>query len=567
MHRKTTLALALLAGSTGAQCRNLVFPGNIPPSPWTPAGSPYCVVGDVTIGTPLVIQAGTVIEVHGDFSVTMSGALTVSGTATAPVRFLRGPSATSWKGLVLGSGGTVVEHLHVSDASQSGVTITAVGVTLRYAVVVRCRGADGGGIRVVPASGSTGTVFIQDSFVTDNTASSQGGGVYANVFTGASLEIVDTVIARNRTNPTQARGNFNGGGVHLRGTGSATLTRTTVRQNSSLAYCGGSGCNSVSSGGGLYASLTAVTLRQCSFHQNTARAVGAFFTGNGSTALGGGLHLTSGVTSLTIVGSTFACNSAVATNGVTATSRGGAIYTASINASLSHATLYNNTCTGGPSGANLYVVSGTVIGDHCIAFSRTGSTGHGITGTATFDYSDIEGGYAGTGNFSATPGFADANGCDCAALLLGPGAPIVDMGDPQASADDARRPPAHGTARADVGHLGGPANAGWLRPASPFALALIPSQLDRAWGAAPIYTMLDGATPGSPAAVVLTGFDTTPIAPLWVGLFGLVCPTNTSVLELPLPVAPPLLLSLEFTGVTLTNGVLVFSAPKNLTIR
>lgn len=562
------IALPLLATIAPAQCRNLVFPGSIPPSPWTAAGSPYCVVADVTIAAPLVIQAGTVIEVQGLHAVTMAATLTVTGTASQPVRMARGGSATRWKGLVLQRAGTVIEHLHLSDASDSGIHIQAADVTLRQCVITHCTGPTGAGVRVAPPTGSTGNVTLENCSVTDNDATSHGGGLYVDAPATTHLLVSDSLFARNRCNPAQANGSYYGGGAFIAGVGTVALTRTTVRDNRVVAFCNGYNCSVTGGGGGVYTAGLATVIRSCSFTSNSIRVYapgGAAGNYTYAYAYGGGLQVAAAVATLTVANSVFACNS-ISTTGYYRRPYGAGISTGSNDATLSHASLYNNT---GATGSNLYVAAGTLVGDHCIAFSRAGTAGHGIAGTATFAYSDIEGGYAGTGNFSATPGFADPAGCDCAALALGSGSGVMDMGDPQPSANDARRPPASGTARADVGHLGGSANDSWLRPAGPFDLAMVPPYLDRGWGASPIYTVLDGGEPGDAAAVLLTGYDnTTPIGPLWFNdLFGIVCPDRISMRQLALPLAPIGLQSLEFTGVTLRNGALLFTPQRSLALR
>jgi len=76
----------------------------------------------------------------------------------------------------------------------------------------------------------------------------------------------------------------------------------------------------------------------------------------------------------------------------------------------------------------------------------------------TADYSDIEGGYAGTGNFDSDPLL------DGEHYYLGGSSPAIDMGDPDPAYDDVEDPqssgnalfPSMGTTRNDVGAYGGP---------------------------------------------------------------------------------------------------------------
>jgi hypothetical protein len=554
------------AGALAAQCGNVVFPGNIPPSPWTPAGSPYCVLGDVTIPTALTVAAGTVIEVHGAFAVTLAGTVTVSGSAAQPVLLRPGGTATTWRGLIVQRAGSVLDHVEVFRATDSGIRIEGTGITVRHAKVHRCSGNNGGGVRVEPPAGTIGVIALEDCWISDNAATVSGGGLYANVQNGADLEVRDTTVVRNRNNPNNANGNYVGGGVHLLGSGAVVFDRVTVRANRCYARSNCDPCSAQGSGGGIHAQVANLTIRRSALTENVVETSAGFWGGNRSSrALGGALYATSTVTALALESTVVACNRASAIEASGLFSRGGGIYSVSPLAALAHVTLFHNTCGSGPSGLNLYVESGAFTGQHCVVFSRSGAP-NGIAGNATFTFSDIEGGFSGTGNITVPPGFVDQNGCDCGALAIAAGSQLVDMGDPQAPGDGCV-PPGHGTARADIGHLGGPGNCGFVRSAVPFALYLAPPRVLLGTPAPTIATILDGGAPGSPAAVVLTGYNGTPIAPLWLGLFGLTCPTRLASFDLPLPTLPIGLTSLEFLGATLTNGALVLSAPRSLPIQ
>ncbi len=159
-----------------------------------------------------------------------------------------------------------------------------------------CFEADGGGIN----AGDTGAqpnaqiigvgyaIVVTDSTIANNTADSDGGGVYTE----------DTVTATgSHFSANVAKGNFPGGGG--RGGGAfggdgVTSTSTTFENND--AQCGyfSSGCASISSGGGFYT-------------EAGAQVDGSTFTGNHAYDSGGGFFAPSGAV---VNNSTFTNNQA-----------------------------------------------------------------------------------------------------------------------------------------------------------------------------------------------------------------------------------------------------------------
>ena len=80
------------------------------------------------------------------------------------------------------------------------------------------------------------------------------------------------------------------------------------------------------------------------------------------------------------------------------------------------------------------------------------------SGTFLITHSDIEGGWAGTGNIDEDPLFAGADD-----YLLSPGSPCIDTGDPGPSCHDLCFPPSMGGEHNDMGAYGGPDACGWAR--------------------------------------------------------------------------------------------------------
>lgn len=103
-------------------------------------------------------------------------------------------------------------------------------------------------------------------------------------------------------------------------------------------------------------------------------------------------------------------------------------------------------------GATLYLKNNIIWGNSPNQLLSTGG------GVINISYCDIQGGYAGTGNISTYPLFADTN------YILAVNSPCIDAGDSTSVFNDPQDPshtgfamyPARGTLRNDIGAYGGP---------------------------------------------------------------------------------------------------------------
>src|SRR4030095_7245007 len=119
-------------------------------------------------------------------------------------------------------------------------------------------------------------------------------------------------------------------------------------------------------------------------------------------------------------------------------------------------TIIGNSATSGTGG--IYVSGATII-RNTIIWGNTSPLNSQIAGSgATVSYSDVQGGYTGTGNINTDPMFADSN------YILQPGSPCVDNGDSNIIYNDPPDPnnqsmalyPSRGLVRNDIGAYGGP---------------------------------------------------------------------------------------------------------------
>ena len=126
-------------------------------------------------------------------------------------------------------------------------------------------------------------------------------------------------------------------------------------------------------------------------------------------------------------------------------------------------TLLGNSSSGDPltasagAGGGIYVESADVLGRNTIIRSNLQTRGGQINGSMVLTYSDVSGGFAGTGNMDTDPMFTDSS------LHLSPTSPCVDNGDPGTVYNDPENPsspgeaawPALGSLRNDMGAYGG----------------------------------------------------------------------------------------------------------------
>jgi hypothetical protein len=220
---------------------------------------------------------------------------------------------------------------------------------------------------------SSGAVTLSNSSVMNNVAGTNGGG--ATIGAGS---VTNTDFIGNSAGPSVGH---NGGAVHLGGAGAGTFTGNRVYSNTA----GGDA-------GGLYVSgpSTAWNITNTEIVSNRgANGAGIYFdaagsnnqlsgcviAGNVATGTGGGLYFrdtnpTTAISNLAIVGNV-------------AGSNGGGLSINGMNGAFTNLIVWDNASPSSPQ-------------------VRTNS----FPGTIT--YSDVEGGFTGTGNLDAAPGFVRA---------------------------------------------------------------------------------------------------------------------------------------------------------------
>lgn len=273
-----------------------------------------------------------------------------------------------------------------------------------------------------------------------NNSAEQGGAVY-NLGTNGGVSsptFTNCVFLENRAFSTF------GGAVHndaTGGTSSPTFTNCRFIANRS-GDRGGAIAVAASSNSG----TSNPVLTNCVFSQNTADYGGAIsvsggvtssltllnsvFTGNVATTYGGAIHIRN--SSGTI--NTILTNCTAEGNRVLSQSNFGAaifneIASSQVNVRLSNCITRNNL---GQSGSN--------VG----ALSAFGPDVYSIT------YSNIQGGFAGTGNIDADPLFVNVGGGN---FRLQPGSPSINTGDPASTTSNVSATDLGGNNRIDNGRI------------------------------------------------------------------------------------------------------------------
>jgi hypothetical protein len=300
--------------------------------------------------------------------------------------------------VVTGATGAVIDGFTITGGMANGAVL-----------------ADSGGAGMTNVNASP---TVANCTFTANTAAYFGGGMHNS---GSSPTVTNCAFTSNST----TTGAMTAGGAGMFNTSSSpTVTNCSFTANVSAGF-----------GGGLWnESSSSPTLTNCSFTANSAiggggmggnnsspTVTGCAFTANaavgGSFGLGGGMFIGPGST--TVDNCTFAAN--------TASQFGGGIttYQAAATVTVTNSTFFGNTA--GQGGGGIVNSSALATVTNCILWGDTAPIGpeaYDGSATLTITYSDVQGGYAGTGNIQGDPRFVDAPGD----LRLLADSPCIDHG-------------------------------------------------------------------------------------------------------------------------------------------
>ncbi len=371
------------------------------------------------------------------------------------------------------SGFTIVNG---NAAYGGGIYCENSSPTITQCTISNCKASAGNGGGIFSYNGSPSLSYLT---VDSNIASYSGGGIYCHG--SVSQTISNCTISNNSTTY------YYGGGIFFNSCNSPTISNSTISGNSTKSYVN----NSSIYGGGICCISSPLTISGCKIKSNISGTGGGIYNSSSNITMsdsivsnnvavnGGGISSTSSVTTIrsstingnsnsgiycqsgteyldkTIIESNMSSNAGggiyfrssdihvtncvIANNSVT--NGGGGVYS-----DQSTSQFYNCTLTGNSSNYNyakcisLYY-SSTVISNSIIWTDSNPTSGSLIIGIASglsITYSDVYGGYSGTGNINSDPLFVSTSD-----FHLQSGSPCIDT----ATSDGAQTSDIFGTPR------------------------------------------------------------------------------------------------------------------------
>jgi alkaline phosphatase len=256
---------------------------------------------------------------------------------------------------------------------------------------------------------------IEGCFITDNQTSggteADGGGIYC---LSSDAQISNCVISDNISDD-------DAGGIHCEDANDTNIINCTLSGNQAddkgggiysrnsqpkVSDCTFEGNIAGTDGGGIYCRDKSPTINKCIFSDNSAGD-----DGGGIQTLGCGP---------TITNSMFYGNEA--------TDKGGGMYLRDDDAALINCTITENTAV---YGGGIYNRDADTVITNCILWGDTASSGgdeiYNYSSSPVVSYSDVDGGWSGTGNINSNPIFVNPSSDD---YHLSSNSPCLDVGDP-----------------------------------------------------------------------------------------------------------------------------------------
>jgi len=355
--------------------------------------------------------------------------------------------------VVIAKEGTYYENINFNGKNITVASLFFVMQDTSYISQTIIDGSQNGNV-VTFDSGENSTGVLIGFTVTNGSAYS-GGGIYCD---SSEPTLTNVTITGNSAS-------F-GGGIHCIDS-SPTLTNVKITENNASTHCGG----------GIYCDNSSPSLENVTISGNSA--TGTYIDGGGiccyysspslnsvtitgnSAYRGGGIYCRSSEPTLTNVTIT----------GNSANDGGGGIHCYDSSPSLTNVTISENTASNSGGGIHCYYVSNPSLTNVTITGNTASNSGGGIccninslpsllncilwndspqeiyvsSGSVTATYSDIQGGWTGTGNIDSNPLFINSGN-----FHLQSGSPCIDAGNPSSQYNDP-----DGT-RNDMGAYGGP---------------------------------------------------------------------------------------------------------------
>ena len=265
---------------------------------WDIYGSPYYVIGDVTVvtGTTLIIEPGVEVLFDEDMTIIVNGYFFANGDEISQIIFDSEIQGEKWNGVqIINSTSSTFEFCEISNSKNGGINIdNSSNILIDNCSIYDNTSNEGAGINI---SNGSSEITIQYSTINNNVGNMDendemigGGGIVC-----ANSSII--TIKLNYIN-TNERDDF-GGGIHLLNCSKTIIDDNSINNNISSGSGGGIQIdvgednwvqnnliysNSSFSGGGLYITSADPILNNCMIYDNIALSGdgGGIFVSGGS---------------------------------------------------------------------------------------------------------------------------------------------------------------------------------------------------------------------------------------------------------------------------------------------
>ena len=212
---------------------------------WNVAGSPYNVIGDLTIqnGTNLTIEPNVEIQFTDKYKFIVNGSITAEGTTDEHITFQTTSPTDWWYGF---------EFVNVNITNDSSI-FNYCEFRESYAELTSDNNKNGGAFYIF----NSNKIRISNSILSENKADNHGGAIFIE---NSGVVVQNNSITENVTE-------WYAGGVYVRG----TSTEPAFINNN---YIYNNQCTGLGSGGGIYAWQTNAIISYNEIANNSAEYAG-----------------------------------------------------------------------------------------------------------------------------------------------------------------------------------------------------------------------------------------------------------------------------------------------------
>ncbi|MCX6641627.1 MAG: right-handed parallel beta-helix repeat-containing protein [bacterium] len=370
-------------------------------------------------GQSLTILPGVEVlfSVYCKLIVDNGAILRAVGTPTDSIRFDVLPPDTAWHGLrfLSASDSSRLEYCHLTHGSATGsggdenggaIYCSSSSPNIEHCLIQSCSATYGGAFYCTESN-----PIINGNTVSGNS----GGGIYCHysnpIISGNTISETGGICCDN-SSPVIAGNNISqnvvgycGGGIRCFNNSNPNIHSNTIIGNSAVSAI------MYAFGGGIYSANSSPIIIGNIIQGNVAQ-------GDESGGYGGGIYCSGSNAIIEL--NEISHNFAYAVDGP---GYGGGAYLSGGTTWFNKNSVVYNSASWGMTGG-LYCSSMIPDVINCIFW---GNSLPQISGSGSIAYSNIQGGYTGTGNIDAYPAFVDSTQHDC---RLQWGSPCIDTGDP-----------------------------------------------------------------------------------------------------------------------------------------